>query len=299
MIRRLDVAAIGLDWLKEVASVHTNYALQMDWHHHAGTEVICCTHGEMTYEFRDQASVTLKSGEMLVVPARVPHRLAEGFVGPSRRISYILKARAANQTHFSPFTSGDYARILSNLLARSGRACGLAPVAARLLVRLGAFLHRDSQAATGLELCELRLLIGALVLCCAQADGRSSSRQDDRILQEAVSWIERHYAEHVNIDQLLRYIGYGRTQFFRLFKGKTGLSPMDYLIQFRIRKAKELLKSGELSIRETAARVGFTDAMFFSRTFSRRIGVSPTQWAARHAGGRLTEQECTGRSDKR
>ena len=62
---------------------------------------------------------------------------------------------------------------------------------------------------------------------------------------------------------------------------------------------KELLKSGQLSIRETAARVGFTDPMFFSRTFSPRIGVSPTQWAARHAGGRLTEQECTGRSDKR
>ena len=73
-------------------------------------------------------------------------------------------------------------------------------------------------------------------------------------------------------------MGYGRSRLNTLFREHTGLSPTEWLIRYRINQAKPLLRKG-LSIHEAAARVGFPDPAFFSRTFNQLTGSSPRKWA--------------------
>ncbi|MNR51475.1 Arabinose operon regulatory protein [compost metagenome] len=64
----------------------------------------------------------------------------------------------------------------------------------------------------------------------------------------------------------------------RYFKNKNGLPLMQYVSKIRIEKAKELLETTNLTIKEIVEQVGFVDENNFSRAFRKREGVSPSQY---------------------
>ena len=66
-----------------------------------------------------------------------------------------------------------------------------------------------------------------------------------------------------------------RDRFNHVFKDITGYSPNQYLIKIRIDRAKQLLSDENLSVKETAEIVGYTDINYFSRLFKKSTGVSP------------------------
>ncbi|HYF48102.1 MAG TPA: AraC family transcriptional regulator [Planctomycetota bacterium] len=67
----------------------------------------------------------------------------------------------------------------------------------------------------------------------------------------------------------------------RLFRQATGKTPLEYLTQLRMDEACQLLKVGGFSVKEIAARVGFSDPYYFSRTFKQVMKVSPTEYLAK------------------
>ena len=78
----------------------------------------------------------------------------------------------------------------------------------------------------------------------------------------------------------------GRARLFELFKRQTGLSPNDYLLRFRIRKAQELLVQTDLPVREIARRIGMPDSGYFSIMFKRQTGHTPTTYRERSQSGK-------------
>ena len=105
-------------------------------------------------------------------------------------------------------------------------------------------------------------------------------------MEDAVKFLEDHYAERIRIADLVRHIGYGRARLFELFKHHTGLSPNDYLLRFRIRKAQDLLVRTDLSVREIARMVGIPDSGYFSIMFRRQTGHTPTIYRERSQSGK-------------
>jgi len=95
-------------------------------------------------------------------------------------------------------------------------------------------------------------------------------------LENAVSYLEKHYAEHISIDLLAKQSNLSPRQFSRLFSKIYQDSPGNYLLHFRIQKAKSLLYNYKLSIAEVAYQCGFNDSNYFSRQFHRIIGVTPS-----------------------
>ena len=73
-----------------------------------------------------------------------------------------------------------------------------------------------------------------------------------------------------------------------LFKAATGQSPYRYLLDQRLRFAKDHLRSGDLPIAEIAAQVGFPNHAHFSRAFRKREGISPTAWRERRSSSDFT-----------
>ena len=64
--------------------------------------------------------------------------------------------------------------------------------------------------------------------------------------------------------------------FSKLFKAETGTTFVEYLTNLRMERAQELLKDEGLSIKEICASVGYADPNYFSRTFKKNVGVTPT-----------------------
>ena len=81
--------------------------------------------------------------------------------------------------------------------------------------------------------------------------------------------------------------GFSSSHFSARFRAATGYTVLEYVKRLRMAKARQLLISGETSISEVAAAVGYADALYFSRQFSAVNQLSPNQFRARsHASGR-------------
>lgn len=97
-------------------------------------------------------------------------------------------------------------------------------------------------------------------------------------LIKPISYIENFYMESITMDLLARQANLSSRQLTRLFQRAYHTSPGNYLLQFRIQKAKTLLNYSELSICDIAYQCGFNDSNYFSRQFQNLIGLTPTQF---------------------
>lgn len=106
----------------------------------------------------------------------------------------------------------------------------------------------------------------------------ASSRQNPA--KQIRRFVDNNYYQKIEFATVARRFGYTRNYISTLFKNEYGVSPSDYLINLRVEKAKQLLKddSEDLSISQVAFAVGFNDALYFSRIFSKKVGVSPSMY---------------------
>ncbi|MGO4527553.1 AraC family transcriptional regulator [Paenibacillus sp. 2TAF8] len=94
-------------------------------------------------------------------------------------------------------------------------------------------------------------------------------------VKQTLRYIQNHYREQVTLDSLAEQFNYSSRHFSMQFKRKTGYSPIDYLIQTRIAKARTLLVRSDATLSEIAAEVGYSDVYYFSRIFKKHVGISP------------------------
>ncbi len=98
------------------------------------------------------------------------------------------------------------------------------------------------------------------------------------VVEQMIEYFEDHYAEKISLDQIADNTYLSTVYISKIFKAETGDTPIRYLINIRLEKAKELLENGwEGSIQEVAMEVGYDDAYHFSKLFKKRYGVSPSK----------------------
>ena len=97
-------------------------------------------------------------------------------------------------------------------------------------------------------------------------------------LSTAVKYIKAHYSEDITVDQVASHVGIGRKYLFAIFKRTMHLSPKDYIIYYRMERAKEFLQDALLPIGSVAYSVGYRDQLTFSKIFKLKTGFSPTEY---------------------
>lgn len=107
---------------------------------------------------------------------------------------------------------------------------------------------------------------------------QASTAEQDARLARVTDYLRATLHEAPDYRQLARLANLSYCQLFRLFKGRFGLSPQQYIEQQRIDYAKKLLLLNLLSIKEVAAQVGFANQLYFSRRFLKAVGLSPSQY---------------------
>lgn len=114
------------------------------------------------------------------------------------------------------------------------------------------------------------------------SDYEVSGRKTRFQIGEAIGFLNRHYAEKIAIDDLAQTARMSVRSFFRQFKLCVGRSPVDYLLELRLDKARAMLVNSDASVNEVALECGFYDSNYFCRVFRRAAGVSPRQYRLRH-----------------
>ena len=98
-------------------------------------------------------------------------------------------------------------------------------------------------------------------------------------IERVCTYMERHCAEKISLDELCRRVGLSKSALLRAFVRVKGVTPYRYLESIRISKARRLLERG-VPPAEAALRTGFSDQSHFTNYFSRFIGLTPGAYRA-------------------
>ncbi len=93
-------------------------------------------------------------------------------------------------------------------------------------------------------------------------------------IEKACAFMEEHFADRINLDQICRHAGLSKSTLLRAFTKSKGITPYSCLENIRISKAKKLLEAGVPPV-EAAMQTGFSDQSHFTNYFNRYIGLSP------------------------
>ncbi|WP_338551543.1 AraC family transcriptional regulator [Paenibacillus sp. KS-LC4] len=106
--------------------------------------------------------------------------------------------------------------------------------------------------------------------------GKSRPEQQQTVgLDQVIAYMNDNYSKDLQISQLAEMAGFSPNHFTKTFKNKMGVTPTEYLLQQRIKKAKQLLVSS-IKAKHVAEQVGYKDEHYFSRVFKKAEGVAPT-----------------------
>jgi signal transduction histidine kinase/DNA-binding response OmpR family regulator len=107
--------------------------------------------------------------------------------------------------------------------------------------------------------------------------------KDEALLKETIKIVEENLADpDFNIDTVASSVGLGRTTFYKKLKSLTGLAPVEFVRDMRLKRAKQLLDANEHTISEIAYMVGFNSSGYFSTCFKEQYKTSPTEYLRLH-----------------
>lgn len=100
------------------------------------------------------------------------------------------------------------------------------------------------------------------------------------LLEPAIRYIHSHFAEELRLDQLARQCRVSKSHFIRCFQKYVSCTPHEYLLQYRLRQAKHLLRSTDATVEQIAEWCGFNSASHFTRAFRQNNGMTPSAFRA-------------------
>jgi len=102
--------------------------------------------------------------------------------------------------------------------------------------------------------------------------------QQDNSLAFVINYIRAHIGENIKVDELSDKACMSRTSFYRAFKREYSVSPLDFILREKIKKAKHLLSETKASITDVCYQLGFSDLNYFGRQFRKSEGITPSQY---------------------
>ena len=111
-------------------------------------------------------------------------------------------------------------------------------------------------------------------------NGHAKDRHSESALRigRSIAYMNQHLDQPLQVAVLAAQANISPSHFFALFKRQTGCPPIDYFIQLRMTRARQLLDSTTSSVKEVAAALGYSDPFYFSRLFKSVNQVPPSEY---------------------
>jgi len=127
----------------------------------------------------------------------------------------------------------------------------------------------------------LALKLNRLILNSDEVFDRELSSKNLNMIAPVLSYISENYNSLISVKQLSNICHMSITHFRRIFHAAVGTSPLEYIIQVRIKMAIILLHDSKNTITFVATEIGYSTTTSFCRHFKRLLGVSPSSWRKR------------------
>lgn len=158
------------------------------------------------------------------------------------------------------------------------------PYDAHLQNLLRIFIEESKQQQGGYDLmCQsIATQVGVYIL--RRVQGNCPSLSEEKYYSErksvalAVEFMNENYRSNFSLDDLARVAHLSSYHFSRVFKAEIGKTPFEYLVDLKVEKAKQHLRRRDKSITEVCFESGFANISHFTRTFSRKVGMTPSAY---------------------
>lgn len=107
---------------------------------------------------------------------------------------------------------------------------------------------------------------------------KGSTKLQDYYIKEAITYIEQNFQNDISVVDIANRLGINRSYFGKIFKQTLKQTPQEFLINYRMIKATELLRLTKMSIGDISKAVGYENQLHFSRAFKKIYNTSPREW---------------------
>ena len=235
--------------------------------------LIYCINGSGSYRIADK-HYEVHANQYFILPAKVPHAYCSNNDDPWS-IYWI---------HFS----GSMARYYAE---NTGGPVDVSPnVNSRIADRNNIFEDIFATLSNGYTTENLRytssllhFYLGSLRYLpiyrkCHKRDDTGQNSDAELITNAVLRYMEENLEKPITLHDLAHYTGYSISHLTMVFKSNTGHSPLNYFNMLKIKKACELLETTSMRVNQIAGMVGIYDSYYFSRLFTKVVGVSPKKF---------------------
>jgi len=215
----------------------------------------------------------VKEGDLLVIPAYVPHTYGADEAHPWS--IYWFHAKGS--------TIDPFLRELDVTIGQP--VIGLGDDT-QLLALFEEALGVLEQGYTTIQLVyasqALAHLIATMILDHRQVP-QENANVHQRISQ-TINFMIQHLSRSLQLDALAAMANLSRSRYMHLFKQQTGYAPIDYFIRLKMHRACQLLDTTDSTVKVIAGQLGYEDPLYFSRVFRSVMEMTPTDYRESHKG---------------
>lgn len=225
------------------------------------------THGILQMWVGEQL-VTMQAGDMLLTRPHTPYRYCFPDNAGIPEMGYLW-------AHFTGFHAG---RLLSRLQLEPGVIYATGTENTNIPARFDALFDEFTNRQRGFDDACAAGLMGILVSLSRAVS--TASHPTGRPLS-TISWLHSHFTENTSLSELASMEHLSESRYRTVFHQQTGLSPSEYRIALRMQHACDLLMGSSQSISEISSACGYSDVLYFTRLFKRKIGMPPGMYRNR------------------
>ena len=249
-----------------------------DWHStlhtHPFTELFYVVDGKGEFNIQGQ-HFPVKPNDFVIINPQVEHTELSS---PDEPLEYIvLGIRGLSFSNLTPVSEGGHPFSFFNLRDEQKD----------ILRYLNAMVQEATSQQMSYELVCHNLLEILLIKILRhqhfdlEVGKQSKATKDISFIKH---YLETYYHESIQLEDLASMTHLSRFYISHSFKKEIGMSPMEYLIDIRIKESKILLRTTNYSISQVADIVGFTTPTYFSKQFRKSTGISPTDYREQFQG---------------
>lgn len=198
---------------------------------------------------------------------------------PGEVQDYLLPKNANSHTYWIHFTGSLCEKLFTSLslqdvhIVRTEQNREIAHLIARICRYYNLEIPNRELICSGL----MQSILGLLSNEVQKENRRRGGENPDQI-SELISRIKMVPNLKFTVEECAAFCHLSKAHFARIFKQTTGTSPLRFILQIRVERAKELLDFTDRSVAEIAEACGFGDQNYFARTFKKLTGLSPTRY---------------------
>ena len=249
------------------------------WHWHDEVECFSIRNGSMYYGIPGE-EVVFHEGDVGFLNSGVLHMTQGADAFPFTQQNHIFSPDLICGDRNSPLGMKYVMPLISNKCARLMRIEAADPLSEKLRGWMEEANRARKAADLGYELtvrtCMTNIWLAFLKIM-PSASERISSADSERLMA-MLTWIHANYDRKVSLEEIAAAAHISAKESERCFRRQIRTLPFDYLMDYRLEKARQFLEGDNLSITEIAMRCGFGSASYFGSCFRRKYGMSPREY---------------------